>query len=250
MHRYKSNLAGKSATSQADNRKLPKTPGNQPNIGTQPINQVGIKKIHPDFLPTISLSSGGFINQIRDALITYCQREFGTISKIFLPSGRFEPPTEIAFAAENFTSAADPGGIKKARLLNQMKVRDADIESYNASKLKVFAIITSMMTKDMDEKIKAFFSDLRKRNAARSTVSAATATATATADPEATTSVLATLPEDSECPLALWKAIVTVLTSKTSGNLRIDQDNAAINFSTAKQRGNESINDFLYHRHL
>ena len=45
-------------------------------------------------------------------------------------------------------------------------------------------------------------------------------------------------------PPELWKAIVYTLTSKSSGNLRIDQDTVALNFATARQRQSESINDF------
>lgn len=210
-------------------RPPPKAPGGHANTGATAPHLNGIKKIHPEFLPVIAATSGPTINQIRDALMTYCQRELGSISKIFT-SGEFEPPTEIQFRPDDYSESADPHGINKGRLLNRMRVRDAEIEQYNSSKLRLFGIITSMMTKELDEKLKSYFSDLTKREATAASSTAATATAT---------------PSDPSCPLLLWKSIVIVLTSKTSGNLRIDQDSAAYNFSSAKQRSSESINEFL-----
>ena len=207
-----------------------KAPGSYANAGAAAPHLAGIKKIHPEFLPVISATSGNSINQIRDALTTYCQRELGGISKIFA-SGEFEPPKEILFWAEDYSETADPHGINKGRLLNRMRVRDSEIDQYNNSKLRLFGIITSMMTKELDDKMKAYFADLQKREAASASSTAATTTTATTSDPS--------------CPLLLWKSIVIVLTSKTSGNLRIDQDAAAYNFSSAKQRGNESINEFL-----
>ena len=203
-----------------------KAPGSYANAGVASPHLAGIKKIHPEFLPIISATSGNSINQIRDALTTYCQRELGGISKIFA-SGEFEPPKEILYRAEDYSETADPHGINKGRLLNRMRVRDSEIDQYNNSKLRLFGIITSMMTKELDEKMKSYFADLQKREAA---AASSTAAATTTIDPS--------------CPLLLWKSIVIVLTSKTSGNIRIDQDAAAYNFSSAKQKPNESIHEF------
>ena len=203
-----------------------KAPGSYANAGAASPHLAGIKKIHPEFLPIISATSGNSINQIRDALTTYCQRELGGISKIFA-SGEFEPPKEILYRAEDYSETADPHGINKGRLLNRMRVRDSEIDQYNNSKLRLFGIITSMMTKELDEKMKSYFADLQKREAA---AASSTAAATTTIDPS--------------CPLLLWKSIVIVLTSKTSGNIRIDQDAAAYNFSSAKQKPNESIHEF------
>ena len=41
------------------------------------------KKINPTDLPVIGINSGGNISHIKMALITYCQKELGPISKMF-----------------------------------------------------------------------------------------------------------------------------------------------------------------------
>ena len=79
-------------------------------------------------------------------------------------AGKFDPPPEIVFDPKDFTATLDPSGILKARILNQMKTRDSELELYNRSKLRLFGIISSMMSKEMDEKIRSFFTD--KANAA------------------------------------------------------------------------------------
>ena len=50
---------------------------------------------------------------------------------------------------------------------------------------------------------------------------------------------------DLLCPLQLWKNIVFLITTKTSGNKRIDQDGAMRALSGMKQRVNESLSDYL-----
>ena len=50
--------------------------------------------------------------------------------------------------------------------------------------------------------------------------------------------------DKSQCPLALWKVIVHVTTSKTIGNTKVDQDNLFINFAKIRQRPHESFDDF------
>ena len=94
-----------------------------------------------------------------------------------------------------------------------------------------------MMSKEMDEKIRSFSTD--KANAAIATAASAGLGAST-----ATAAISATDPFDNECPLQLWKAIVYTLTSKSSGNLRIDQGTVALNLATVSQRQSESINDF------
>ena len=121
--------------------------------GATPSSQLqGIKKIHPDFLPVISINSGPSIIQIREALTTYCQREIGSISKIFT-SGRYDPPKQIEIDYAELSIANDTTGMRKQLVLNQHRTREIEIDSYQSSKLKLFGIITSMMTKDLDEKV-------------------------------------------------------------------------------------------------
>ena len=123
-------------------------------------------------------------------------------------------------------------GMRKQLVLNSHRTRELEIDSYQNSKLKLFGIITSMMTKDLDEKVRAHISNLRSSPTTLATNSPTDTAVAATHDP-------------SECPLFLWNCILVVLTTKTSGNLRIDQDNVAYNFCTLRQRHLESINDFL-----
>ena len=47
-----------------------------------------------------------------------------------------------------------------------------------------------------------------------------------------------------ECPLALWKCIVHVTTTRTIGNTKVDQNNLSINFANIRQKGGESVSDF------
>ena len=49
---------------------------------------------------------------------------------------------------------------------------------------------------------------------------------------------------DTSCPLQLWRKIVFLITTKTTGSKRLDQDNAIQTFATLRQRTNESISDF------
>ena len=108
-------------------------------------------------------------------------------------AGKFDPPQDIVFDQKNFSAASDPSGILKAKILNQMKTRDAELESYNRSKLRLFGIILSMMSKEMDEKIRPFFTD--NANAAIATAASARLGAST-----ATAAISATDPSDNECP--------------------------------------------------
>lgn len=85
-------------------------------------------------------------------LITYCQKELGPISKML---------TEMACRREitvNYEVAAlsdenDPLGIDKARIIGRMKQTDADNLAYQKLKTKLYGIISSMTTKNVDEKL-------------------------------------------------------------------------------------------------
>ena len=49
---------------------------------------------------------------------------------------------------------------------------------------------------------------------------------------------------DTSCPLQLWRTIVFLITTKTTGSKRLDQDNAIRTFATLRQKTNESISDY------
>jgi hypothetical protein len=48
------------------------------------------------------------------------------------------------------------------------------------------------------------------------------------------------------CPLQLWKDVVHVVTTKTAGNKRMDQDKVTVDFATMRQRQTETLSDFLH----
>ena len=71
----------------------------------------------------------------------------------------FDPPFDITFDPKDFSATSDPSEILKAKILNQMKIKDSELESYKRSKLRLFGIVSSMMSKEIDEKIRSLFID-------------------------------------------------------------------------------------------
>ena len=197
------------------------------------------KKINPTDLPVIGINSGGNISHIKMALITYCQKELGPISKMFTEMA-YQRAITINYDAETLSNTNDPLGIEKARIIGRMKQADADNHAYEKSKTKLYGIISSMTTKEVDEKLSVH----RATNESEPPTTNASATATSTAD------AISPLPRDTafvNCPLSLWKDIVHVVTTKTAGNKRIDQDKITVEFATIRQRPTESLSDF-HHR--
>ena len=178
------------------------------------------KKINPTDLPVIGINSGGNISHIKMALITYCQKELGPISKMFTEMA-YQRAITINYDAETLSNANDPLGIEKARIIRRMKQADADNHAYEKSKTKLYGIISSMTTKEVDEKLSVH----RATNESEPPTTNASATATSTAD------AISPPPRDTafvNCPLSLWKDIVHVVTTKTAGNKRIDQDKITV----------------------
>jgi hypothetical protein len=135
----------------------------------------------------------------------------------------------------------DPLGINKARVIGKMKQADIDNTAYEKSKAKLFGIISSMTTKEVDEKLSIHRSHLASDPTTNSTP---TATSTAASDLEdAPPNVTAFI----NCPLSLWKDVVHVVTTKTAGNKRINQNKVTVDFATMRQRQSESLSDF-HHR--
>ena len=110
---------------------------------------------------------------------------------------------------------------------------------YIKSKEKLTGILRSMTSKELDEKLEQLFTlQLATRDAAFDLLpnppSAAERNAFDLANPIV----------DTSCPLQLWRNIVFLITTKTTGSKRLDQDNAIQTFATLRQRTNESISDF------
>ena len=114
------------------------------------------------------------------------------------------------------------------------KLKRADIENekYQLSKPKLHGLLSGMTTRKVDDRI------VNYRNAKAIVEEQMRA---ADGKPGETR---ARPPDESECPLALWKAIVHVTTSRTIGNIHVDQNNLTINFANIRQKPHESVNDF------
>ena len=208
--------------------------GFKKNGSTDITNPQVFRKINPPDLPVISINCAGNITHIRNALITYCQRELGPISKMFI-DGKYQKSIDIEYNPDSLTKERDPLGLQKARLVNQMKQADLDNLAYEKSKAKLYGVLSSMTTKEVDEKLSVH----------RSLINVDTTL------PNSSRTATATQPSDGQaffnCPLNLWKDIVHVVTTKTAGNKRIDQDKVTVDFATMRQRANETLADF-HHR--
>ena len=192
------------------------------------------RKINPPDLPVISINCAGHLTHIRNALITHCQRELGPISKMFI-DGKYQEDITVAYDANTLSKEKDPLGLEKSRIISRMKQADLDNLAYEKSKSKLYGIISSMTTKEVDEKLSVHRSLIKVDTTPSNT--STTATATLTSDDQAF----------FNCPLNLWKDIVHVVTTKTAGNKRIDQDKVTVEFATMRQRPNETLADF-HHR--
>ena len=98
-----------------------------------------------------------------------------------------------------------------------------------------------MTTRDVDERVTAH----REQNLAATNTSATVTTA----DISTTAIQIAQNPleannNDIFCPLALWRNIIHVLTTRTNRNRKADQNTVAINFANLKQRSGETVADF------
>ena len=139
------------------------------------------------------------------------------------------------YEAESLTKEKDPLGLNRASIINQMKQADIDNAAYKKSKGKLYGIISSMTTKEVDEKLSVH------RSLIKVDTTNPNSSNTPTATQRSTDQVF------FNCPLTLWKDIVHVVTPKTAGNKRIDQDKVTVDFATMRQRPNETLADF-HHR--
>jgi hypothetical protein len=131
---------------------------------------------------SIPINCAGNIMHIRNALITYCQRELGLISRMFI-DGRYQENITTEYDPESLTKERNPLRLQKARLVSQMKQADLDNLAYEKSKAKLYGVLSSMTTKEVDEKLSVHRSlinvDMTLPNSSR------TATATQPSDGQA-----------------------------------------------------------------
>ena len=217
------------------------TGNSKPGEGKDPATAVGVKsfkKIAIPELPTIGLNDGPNILHIRDALIQYCERELGHISEIFT-DGKYKDPATVLYDPASIV--ADKTGIIKDQISLKMKRAEADNDRYEKSKLKLHGILSGMTTREVDEKIDAHrdsLARLKKEENSKSSPTSVQPPEHNTEKPEKSVS------EELHCPLALWKCIVHVTTTRTIGNQKVDQNNLSINFANIRQKSGESISDF------
>jgi hypothetical protein len=97
-----------------------------------------------------------------------------------------------------------------------------------------------MTIKEVDEKFSVHRSTIGSESNPPASSATATSRALASTQARGSTGFI-------NCPLFLWK--VHILTTKTAGNKRIDQDKIAVEFATILQRPNETLSDY-HHRML
>lgn len=202
----------------------------------------GYKKIHIPALPSIDVQSGPDIGHIRDALQQYCQREIGDISNIF-SDGKYKDPVPVVIVATDFQH--DTTGVLKQLAIARLKREEAEYDTYLKSKAKLFGIIASMTTRNLDDRILAHQESLNESEI-RTMVTGIIPTAIieATIGTASTTAVPTSIISTVQCPLFLWKCIIHVTTTTEVGNLRTDQNNITIRYTNVKQKIGESISDY------
>jgi hypothetical protein len=151
----------------------------------------------------------------------------------------YQDEITVSHDAEELSEKNDPFGLNKARIVAKMKQADIDNHAYEKSKTKLHGIISSMTTKELDEKLSVHRSTLEPVRP--TSVASTTASATSRFSNSADTNTAF-----FSCPLSLWKDLVHVVTNKTAGNKRIDQDRITVEFATIRQRHSESLSDYHY----
>ena len=98
-----------------------------------------------------------------------------------------------------------------------------------------------MTTREVDEKIASHRDSLKRLGTEEQPKSSKTSI-----QPSSYTAAKSNMSDSEElqCPLALWKCIVHVTTTRTIGNQKVDQNNLSINFANIRQKSGESISDF------
>ena len=120
--------------------------------GADASKPLSFKKINPPELPVIDINCGGNLSHIKNSQVVYCQKELGPISRIFT-EGQYQAEIVIHYDESSLTKENDPLGIKLARIIAKMKQADSDNDAYEKSKGKLYGIISSMTTKEVDEKL-------------------------------------------------------------------------------------------------
>ena len=109
-----------------------KTEFREPKPGNTPYSH---KKEHPsEGMPMITMGSGNYIQDVKLGIITYCQRI--VMSKIIkiLTTGHSKENVEIAIDNDKLGTTADPHGIYKDAITNEIRQAAQDQRDYIKSK--------------------------------------------------------------------------------------------------------------------
>jgi hypothetical protein len=97
------------------------------------------------------------------ALITYCQKELGPISKIYTEL-KYQKDITVPFSVEDLSDKNDPLGIYKAVIIGRIKQADSDNLNYEKSKMILYGLLYSMSTKEMDERLSVHRSTIESKS--------------------------------------------------------------------------------------
>ena len=192
-----------------------KTEFRDPKPGNAPYSHK--KEPPPEGMPMITMGSGNYIQDVKFGIITHCQRiDMSKIAKI-LVTGRFEEKVEVVIDNDKLGTTVDPHVIYKDAITNEIWQTAQDYRDYIKSKEKLTGVLRSMTSKELDEKLEQLFTlQLATRDAALDLLpdppSAAVRNAFDLANPIV----------DTSCPLQLWRNIVFLITTKTTGSKRLD----------------------------
>ena len=108
-------------------------------------------------LPTILLTSGPNITEIKSQIIIFCQqRGIGKIAKC-LDSGYFETKEVLGIDNALLGAEADPHNFQRDAYMEDRKAINEDFRIYQKSKEQLVGIIKSMTDKSLDDKLTTTF---------------------------------------------------------------------------------------------
>ena len=166
------------------------------------------------------------------------------ISKIF-SDGKYSisstpalDPTRIGLDALGVD--VDPHGLYLESFRAIVKHHALEEITYSKSKEKLLGILSSCTSKDLEDKLKTLFAtQLSERAEKVVRINLAGGTP---ADIEEAINLLPVI--DPGDPLQTWGNITYLVTTRASGNRRIDQDTATVSFANLRQRHGESVFDY------
>ena len=158
-----------------------------------------------------------------------------------LTTGVSEKTATVVIDNDKLDIAEDPHGLYKDFIRSEIKQAASDQRDYIKSKAKLLGTIKSMTSKELEDKIATRFIQLQSELDDRLAIMATDTEEARTIKAAYTLSNVI----DHKCPLQTWQALVTLITTRQSGNKRLDL-NAAMNaFASLRQRNNETLLDYL-----